>query len=174
MAQSTMINHASKSIPPTQGWREQRCNNGQEIKAIWDAFDKRMDQNANVAWHLGLVNTVFEAEPHREAGARRPHKGMSRETSSAIHAGKGPSGMCWYRDISSLEGEGKIEALGNDAADERAKAAVAESDWEGMSGRKSVTPMRGATKSLVRSGRASLRGRLLMRCLASSLSSPRT
>ena len=116
-----------------------------EFKAIWGVVGRQMDQNANVAEHIGLINAIFEAEPECEfvtdcetisnacrkgltyaAGAKRPHGGIWREASGLLCGGRGPSNIrkCKaHKDISSLEGDERTEAVGNDAADKNAKSA---------------------------------------------------
>lgn len=68
------------------------------------------------------------------AAAKRPHGGIWREASQIIHSGRGPSRIkkCKaHQDISTLGAAEKATALGNDAADKRAKAALSENDLRG-------------------------------------------
>lgn len=142
------------STHPRAAWAAvQTDTNGKEIKALWGVVDEHMEQSANTAEHVGLINALFEAEPGCEfvtdcatisqawskgmkyaAAAKRPHGGVWREASQLIHSGKGPSGIrkCKaHQNISVLEGDEKVTALGNDAADKRAKAALSENDLRG-------------------------------------------
>ena len=68
------------------------------------------------------------------AAAKRPHGEIWREASQLIHSGRGPARITKckaHQNISVLEGNEKITALGNDAADRRAKAALSEHDLRG-------------------------------------------
>ena len=142
------------STHPRAAWAAVQVDaEGREIKAIWGVVDKHMEQSANTAEHVGLINALAEAEPGCEfvtdcatiseawnkgmkfaAAAKRPHGGIWREASHIIYSGRGPSRIrkCKaHRTISTLEGNEKATALGNDAADQRAKAALIENDLRG-------------------------------------------
>ena len=142
------------STHPRAAWAAVQADaDGKEIRAMWGVVDKHMEQSANTAEHVGLINALAEAEPGCEfvtdcatishawdkgmkfaAAAKRPHGGIWREASQLIHTGRGPSRIrkCKaHQNISVLEGDVKITALGNDAADKRAKAALSENDLRG-------------------------------------------
>ena len=142
------------STHPRAAWAAVQADaDGKEIKAMWGVVDKHMEQSANTAQHVGLINALAKAEPGCEfvtdcatishawdkgmkfaAAAKRPHGGIWREASQLIHFGRGPSRIrkCKaHQNISVLEGDEKFTALGNDAADKRAKAALSENDLRG-------------------------------------------
>ena len=85
------------------------------------------------------------------AAAKRPHGGIWREASHIIHSGRGPTAIrkCKaHQNISALEGEEKVTALGNDGADKRAKAALAKSTSGETFGKRSSTRITGLEKWL--------------------------
>ena len=68
------------------------------------------------------------------AAARRPHGVIWWEASSLLHSGRGLADVqkCKaHQCIEGLDGGERYVALGNDAADKKAKAAIAESNLRG-------------------------------------------
>ena len=142
------------STHPRAAWAAVQIDRqGEVVKSMWGVVDKHMEQSANTAEHVGLLNAMVGACPgctfvtdcatisnawqkgvRYAAAARRPHGGIWREASGLLHSGKGPAEVqkCKaHKCIDALEGEERFIALGNDAADKKAKAAVGENNLRG-------------------------------------------